>query len=166
MVRSERLNECCGNTLISPTAPKPDESLAVYVHRLRNHLGLSQQEVAAKAGLHAQSIGKLERGHTHGLKRKTQQGLAYALGIPESYLDAASKGISVEETGEALKICFHCWKPGTAPEPHWLDRRAKYCFLCAQPLGQSCGSCNTAITSLKHRFCPYCGSSYRAQDKD
>lgn len=166
MVKSEWFSQCCSNTLMSPDAPKPEESLALYVQRLRNHLGLSQQELAAKAGLHAQSIGKLERGHTRGLKRKTQQGLAHALGVPESYLEAACKGITVEETEDALKICSHCWTPGHPPEPHWLYRRAKYCFLCGGSLRNRCASCDALITSLKHRFCPYCGTAYRSGGRE
>jgi len=60
---------------------------------------MSKQAVARKSGIHAQSVGKIESGHTRVLKTKTRQGLAYALEIPEAHLDAAAKGISVEETG-------------------------------------------------------------------
>ena len=66
--------------------------MADYIHRLRKQLGLSQQQVALKAGIHPQSLGKLERGKTSRLNRKTQRGLAYALQIPGEYLDAVVRG--------------------------------------------------------------------------
>jgi len=40
-------------------------------------LPLFQKEVAAKAGVHLQSIGKVERGKTAKLNHKTKNGLAY-----------------------------------------------------------------------------------------
>ena len=80
---------------------------------------MSQRAVAEKSGVHAQSIGKIESGHTAVLKTKTRQGLAYALDIPEAHLDAVVKGITVEETG-ALKFCPQCWTPGHAPDAMWL----------------------------------------------
>ncbi|MGI8935980.1 MAG: helix-turn-helix domain-containing protein [Phormidesmis sp.] len=88
----------------SSNVPTPGESLAAYVQRLRLALGMSQRAVATKSGIHAQSIGKIERGHTTVLKQQTRRGLACALDIPEAHLEAAAKGISVEETG-ALKFC-------------------------------------------------------------
>jgi transcriptional regulator with XRE-family HTH domain len=138
--------------------------LAAYVYRLRLALGLSQQAVAAKSGIHAQSIGKIERGHTTVLKQKTRLGLAYALEIPEAHLEAAAKGISVEETG-ALKFCPQCWKPGNAPDAMWLHSHAHYCFRCGSGLRHTCVECASPITSLKHRFCPYCGIAYNAPDR-
>ncbi|MEH1836196.1 MAG: zinc ribbon domain-containing protein [Nostoc sp.] len=36
-------------------------------------------------------------------------------------------------------------------------RRSQFCFLCGTALGNSCTQCNEPITSLKFRFCPYCG---------
>ena len=112
-----------------------------------------------KAGIHHQSIGKLERGLTNRLNAKTKKGLAYALSIPEEYLEALSRGIAVTQT-QTLKICPHCWQSGTPPEPQWLDVRAKYCFLCGTALRQSCGSCREPLISFKHRFCPFCGNPY------
>ena len=131
---------------------------------MRLALGMSQRAVAAKSGIHAQSIGKIERGHTIVLKTKTRQGLAYALDIPEAHLDAAAKGISVEETG-ALKFCPQCWTPGNAPDPMWLHIHAHYCFRCGNGLRHQCVQCDAPITSLKHRFCPYCGTAYKAPEK-
>ena len=145
----------------SQQVPTPGESLAAYVYRQRTRLGLSQQEVAAKAGIHAQSIGKIERGQTTTLKQKTRQGLAYALDISEAHLEAAYKGITVEETG-VLKFCPQCWKPGSQPDPIWLNVHAQYCFRCGSALRHTCAECSAPITSLKHRFCPYCGTPYNA----
>ena len=148
----------------SSTVPKPGESLADYVHRLRSALGISQQAVADKSGIHAQSIGKIERGHTTVLKAKTKRGLAYALDVPEAHLEAAAKGIAVEETG-ALKFCPQCWQPSNAPDPMWLHVHAHYCFRCGSELRHACIQCDAPITSLKHRFCPYCGTAYKASKR-
>ncbi|KPQ31228.1 MAG: Double zinc ribbon/Helix-turn-helix domain [Phormidesmis priestleyi Ana] len=148
----------------SSTLPKPGESLADYVHRLRSALGMSQQAVAEKSSIHAQSIGKIERGHTTVLKAKTKRGLAYALDVPEAHLEAAAKGIAVEETG-ALKFCPQCWQPGNAPDPMWLHVHAHYCFRCGSSLRHRCVQCDSPITSLKHRFCPYCGTAYTTPEK-
>ncbi|MEL7225501.1 MAG: helix-turn-helix domain-containing protein, partial [Cyanobacteria bacterium J06576_12] len=144
----------------SSNIPKPGESLGDYVHRLRSALGMSQQAVAEKSGIHAQSIGKIERGRTTVLKAKTKRGLAYALDVPEAHLEAAAKGIAVEETG-ALKFCPQCWQPGNAPDPMWLHVHAHYCFRCGSGLRHRCVQCDAPITSLKHRFCPYCGTAYK-----
>ena len=74
--------------------PKLDESLGQYVHRQRQRLGLTQKEVATKAGIHVQSLGKLERGKTTQLNHKTKAGLAYALQIPIEYLEAICRGVA------------------------------------------------------------------------
>jgi DNA-binding XRE family transcriptional regulator len=139
--------------------------LAAYVLRQRSSLALSQKDVAVKAGIHAQSVGKIERGQTISLNQKTKRGLAYALEISEAYLDAAVKGIAVESTG-VLRFCPQCWKPGTPPDSIWLNVRAHYCFICGTALQHSCSECNAVITSLKHRFCPYCGTPYSAKSQN
>lgn len=143
-------------------APKPDESLGKYVHRQRRRLGFTQKEVAAKAGIHTQSLGKLERGQTAQLNHKTKQGLAYALQIPVEYLEAVCRGTPVNPSQD-LKFCPQCWTPGAPPDPLWLHLRAKYCFACGALLRNQCVNCHQPITSLKHRFCPYCGTPYKAE---
>lgn len=75
--------------------PKPQESLALYVKRIRTSLGISQTELALKAGIHLQSLGKIERAMTTKLNSKSQRGLAYALQIPSEYLDAAVRGTPI-----------------------------------------------------------------------
>ena len=141
--------------------PQADEPLAHYVQRLRRSHGLSQREAALKAGLHPQSLGKLERGKTNRLNHNTQKGLAYALQIPEDYLEAVCRGESLSAT-QMLKFCPKCWKAGMPPETAWLHSRAHYCFECGTRLRDHCLNCDAAITSLKHRFCPFCGTSYNA----
>lgn len=139
--------------------PNPDETLASYVKRVRTGLGLSQKELAEKAGVHLQSVGKIERGQTTRLKQKPKSGLAYALGIPVEYLDAVCKGVAVEAIA-SLKFCPNCWQPGTPPDAMWTHPRSKYCFACGSSLCDRCTQCNEPIASLKFRFCPYCGQGY------
>jgi len=114
--------------------PKNGESLAEYLRRVRASLKLSQGEMAKKAGVHIQSLGKIESGKTTRLSSKTRMGLARVLGIPEDYLDAVCRGVPLTEV-QALKICPKCWTPGTEAESIWLDRRSKYCFICGSSLG-------------------------------
>lgn len=148
-------------TLETEQSPKSGESLADYVHRLRGQLGLTQKEVATKANIHVQSLGKLERGKTQSLNHKTQQGLAYALQIPADYLEALIRGRDIKAS-HTLKFCPQCWKVGSALESLWMDVRAKYCFECGTRLQDRCTNCQEIITSLKHRFCPYCGTPYKS----
>ncbi len=140
--------------------PQPGESLAAYLRRLRMDLGFTQKEVAGKAGIHLQSLGKLERGITSRLNSKSKTGLAIALQIPIDYFEAVVRGVDVEESTE-LKFCPTCWQPGTQPDPLWKHSRAKFCFACGTQLRTQCVSCNEPITSLKHRFCPFCGTPYK-----
>ena len=56
--------------------PQPDESLGQYIRRLRQQQGLSQKAVVGLAGIHLQSLGKIERGKTLKLNHKTSGGLA------------------------------------------------------------------------------------------
>ena len=150
------------NPLDTEQVPKPNESLGEYVQRQRRRRGLTQKEVAAKADIHPQSLGKLERGRTHQLNHKTRQGLAYALQVPADYLDAVCKGVPIEAS-KALNFCPRCWTPGTLPDPMWLDLRSTFCFACGTQLRHECVSCQQPITSLKHRFCPFCGTPYKAE---
>lgn len=153
-------------SLDAASAPMPGESLGIYVQRLRREQGLTQKAVALKAGIHAQSFGKLERNQTTGqLNRKTKRGLAYALGIPETYLEAACQGTEVEPS-RSLQFCPECWVPGTSPHPLWMHLQARHCLFCGTALRARCVSCDEPITSLKHRFCPYCGTSYKASEPD
>jgi DNA-binding XRE family transcriptional regulator len=149
-------------SLETQQAPKPEELLGKYVQRQRWRLGLTQKDVATKAGIHPQSLGKLERGKTNQLNHKTRKGLAYALQVPLEYLEAICKGIPVE-VDKVLNFCPQCWTPGTVPDPMWLDLRSKFCFACGTQLRHQCSRCDQPITSLKHRFCPYCGTPYKVE---
>lgn len=147
-------------TISHDKLPIDGETLAQYVRRVRTSLKNSQGEMAAKAGIHIQSLGKIESGKTTRLNTKTKAGLSKGLGIPENYLDAVCRGRSMTQV-IALKICPHCWKPGTEAEPIWLELRSKYCFLCGTLLRDRCTRCSEPIISLKFRFCPYCGQPYK-----
>ncbi len=142
--------------------PASGESLATYVRRVRIGLGLSQKELAEKAEIHPQSVGKIERGQTTRLKQKPKTGLALALEIPEEYLEAVCKGKPVDAIA-TLKFCPQCWVPGTLPDPIWTNPRSKYCFACGTTLCDRCSNCGEPIASLKFRFCPYCGKSYKGE---
>lgn len=140
--------------------PKEEEGLANYVQRLRGQLSLTQKELSVKAGIHIQTIRKIEGGQTARLNQKAKSGLASALGIPQEYLDAAIKKVS-PETITVLKFCPKCWIPGTTPEQMWTNLRSKYCFACGTELRNRCINCNESIMSLKFKFCPYCGANYK-----
>lgn len=72
-------------TLDPKKAPQPGETLSCYIGRLRKDAQISQQQLATAAGIHLQSLGKLERGKTGKLNQKTKTGLAAALSIPIEY---------------------------------------------------------------------------------
>ncbi|GAP96702.1 double zinc ribbon domain-containing protein [Leptolyngbya sp. NIES-2104] len=147
-------------TLNPDLAPNPEESLAEYVRRIRTSLSLSQKDLADRAGIHLQSIGKIERGQTTRLKHKAKTGLAFALGISVEYLDAACKGVTVDAI-ETLKFCPQCWTPGSLPDSMWTAVRAKYCYACGTQLCDRCPNCSERILSFKFKFCPFCGKTYQ-----
>lgn len=142
------------------TTPQPNESLPEYVKRIRGLLGMSQKELATQAGIHLQSLGKVERGQTTRLNQKTISGLAYALQVPAEYLEAVIKKVPVS-VASSVKFCPSCWRPGTAPDPNWANARAKFCLICGTPLRHRCPGCDEPVVSLKFRFCPYCGCPYK-----
>lgn len=148
------------NVSIADAAPSPSESLGQYVVRVRNSLCLSQMELSNKAGIHVQTIRKIESGATSRLSQKGKSGLAAALRIPQEYLDAVVKQTPIEAI-TTLKFCPKCWTPGTMLDPMWTSLRSKYCFACGTTLRDRCGNCNEPIMSLKFKFCPYCGESYK-----
>lgn len=140
--------------------PAQGEKLTEYVRRVRTALGMSQAELAQKAGIHLQSVGKIEKGLTTRLNSKSLTGLSRALQISEEYLEAVCRGVPVAAV-QQLKICPNCWIPGTQAELMWLNPRSLFCFACGTQLRDRCASCNEPIVSIKFRFCPYCGSSYK-----
>jgi DNA-binding XRE family transcriptional regulator len=145
---------------VRDAAPQADETLAKYIQRLRSLSTSTQKELSFKAGIHIQTIRKIEAGLTNRLNQKAKSGIAAALGIPQDYLDAVVKKIPIA-TISALKFCPLCWTPGTIPDPMWTDLRSKYCFACATALRNRCVDCQEPILSLKFKFCPYCGAAYK-----
>jgi DNA-binding XRE family transcriptional regulator len=146
------------------TTPHPSESLASYVSRVRKKLNLTQLELADAAGIHGRSVGKIERGLTVKINRRTLQGLAIALGVPQEYLDAVIKGEEVSQV-RGVKFCPQCWNPGAAVDPMWSHVKAKFCYLCGTPIRANCANCGELVLSLRHRFCPICGCAYKTPVK-
>jgi transcriptional regulator with XRE-family HTH domain len=140
--------------------PKPGESLAAYVVRIRKELNLTQFELASNAGLHERSVGKIERGLTTKLNRKTLQGLAVGLGAPVEYLEATIKGEEPKPV-QGVRFCPQCWNPGSSADPMWSNLKAKYCYLCGTQLRASCSHCGELVLSLRYKFCPICGKPYK-----
>jgi len=147
--------------LLSDFAPQPQESLQDYVRRLRSQRQLSQAQLSQAAGVHRQTLGKIESGVTQRLNHRARNGLALALAIPVEYLDAVCHGKPVTP-GIQLKVCPRCWIPGSPPDPMWTDLRSQYCFACGTALLSRCQHCQEPILSLKFRFCPYCGTGYKS----
>jgi transcriptional regulator with XRE-family HTH domain len=100
------------NLSITDAAPTRSETLGRYVQRIREALSLTQLELSIKAGIHVQTIRKIESGATSRLSQKGKSGLAAALQLPQEYLDAVTKQTPVEVVS-ALKFCPQCWVPGT-----------------------------------------------------
>ena len=145
---------------VRDAAPQANETLAKYIQRLRSESTSTQKELSLKAGIHIQTIRKIEAGLTNRLNQKAKSGLAAALSIPQDYLDAVVKKVPVA-TISAPKFCPQCWTPGTTPDPMRTDLRSKYCFACATALRNRCVDCQEPILSLKFKFCPYCGAAYK-----
>src|SRR5947209_7224679 len=58
-----------------------DPTFAALLRRYRLASGLSQEALAERAGLHAETVGALERGLSHAPQRETVRLLAGALGL-------------------------------------------------------------------------------------
>ncbi len=140
--------------------PRPQETMAGYVKRIRKNLKMTQFELAGAAGIHPRSVGKIERGHVTKVNHKTMVGLAMALGIPVEYLDAASKGNDIK-SNIGVKFCPHCWNPTNELQQQWSDVKAKFCYLCGTQLRTNCANCGEMVMSLRHRYCPICGHPYK-----
>ena len=151
--------------MVESALPLAGEGLAVYIKRLRKQQDWSVVFLAQKAGVHPQSLRKLEdtKSKQKRLNKKTRTGLARAFDIPETYLDAALKGLSVSEV-QVLKYCPRCWEPGTPLEVEWGSNRAVFCFSCGEKLSSVCLDCGEPFLSASHRFCPFCGGYYKNSD--
>jgi transcriptional regulator with XRE-family HTH domain len=62
---------------------EPDAPFGVRLRRLRQAAGLTQEELASRAGLTAKDISALERGERRRPYPHTVRSLANALGLPE-----------------------------------------------------------------------------------
>ncbi|MBC8121033.1 MAG: zinc ribbon domain-containing protein [Gemmatimonadaceae bacterium] len=145
-------------------APTTGEGLAAYIRRLRGLRKLTQAALAERAGVHLQTVRKIERGVTATLRPKARGGLARSLGVGIEYIEAAERGVeAVSLTG--VKLCPNCWVPGTEPQPMWLDLRSHFCFACGTELLNRCIGCGEAIASWRFRFCPLCGKPYKGQSQ-
>jgi DNA-binding XRE family transcriptional regulator len=145
---------------LATCAPHPQEILSDYVRRLRQQRSWTQVQLSEAAGVHRQTVGKIENGLSQRLNRRVRKGLALALSIPLEYLEAVCEGADVPSLIR-LKFCPQCWVPGTAPESMWTDPRSHYCFGCGTELTSRCRQCKEPIGSLQFRFCPYCGTAYK-----
>lgn len=67
--------------------PEPQPGLACAVRQLRTAQGLSQEELAHRAGVHLTWIGRLESGATNPTWGTTKR-VAHGLGVPHSALAA------------------------------------------------------------------------------
>jgi transcriptional regulator with XRE-family HTH domain len=65
--------------------PDPQPGLACAVRQLRTTLGLSQEELAHRAGVHLTWIGRLESGAANPSWATTKR-VAHGLGIPHARL--------------------------------------------------------------------------------
>jgi len=126
---------------------------------------MTQFKLAQAAGIHSRSLGKIERGLTTRLNRKTLHGLAGALGIPQEYLEAVLLGEQVLPIN-SVKFCPQCWALGAVADPLWGQVRAKFCYLCGMQLQTSCTHCGELVVSLKYKFCPMCGKPYKSASQN
>ena len=78
-----------------PEKDGADASFAAHLKRRRAAAGLTQEELAERAGISVRSIGDLERGAAHRPRKDTARLLAAALGLPpeerEAFVAAARR---------------------------------------------------------------------------
>jgi transcriptional regulator with XRE-family HTH domain len=79
--------------------PEQDASFGTRLKRLREAAGLTQEELASRAGLTAKAIGALERGERRRPYPHTVRSLADALGLSEG--ERASLLAAVRRQGDA-----------------------------------------------------------------
>src|SRR3712207_4816188 len=83
------------------------------LRRLREAAGLTQEELAAKAGLTAKAVSALERGERKRPYPHTVRSLADALGLSEEERALLAASVSDRSAGEA-----HAAPEPTIPVPH------------------------------------------------
>jgi transcriptional regulator with XRE-family HTH domain len=68
------------------------EAIGRRVRDLRTQKDLSQDELAAKAGIHRNTVGNLELGACESVSLKTLTGIATALGVDVGELTSSQAG--------------------------------------------------------------------------
>jgi len=105
-----------GRTGMPAVAPDP-EPLATRLRRYRASAGLTQEELAARAGVSVRSLGDVERGAGHHPRKDTVRLLAEALGLSpeerETFV-AAARAAPPPLTGDDASPCTRDHDPLTA----------------------------------------------------
>ena len=94
---------------------EPDDPFGVRLRRLRQAAGLTQEELASKAGLTAKGISALERGERRRPYPHTVRSLANALGLPEG--ERATLIAAVPKRGDVAHTAPVAALGSTLPAP-------------------------------------------------
>ena len=104
-------------------ARNDDVPFGALLRRLREGAGLTQEELALRAGLSPRAISSLERGERRHPYPQTARSLADALGLPEA--ERASLLAAVPARGAPPKPQQqHLWSPTfrSPPRAFWAER--------------------------------------------
>src|SRR5918995_275754 len=94
---------------------EPDAPFGVRLRRLRQAAGLTQEELASRAGLTAKGISALERGERRRPYPHTVRSLANALGLPEE--ERATLIAAVPKRGDVARTAPVAVQGSTLPTP-------------------------------------------------
>jgi len=95
-----------------PSSSHESSSIASVVRTLRLERGWTQQELAERAGLTAQTISNIERGRSERIYDGTVESLASAFGVTPSTLDPRRLGemvardVKTREQREAVELAL------------------------------------------------------------
>ena len=81
------------------TTPRPSGSFGAHLRRLREEAGLTQEELASRAGLTPHAVSALERGHRKRPYPHTVRSLAEALELYEDERAALMAAVPKRESG-------------------------------------------------------------------
>ena len=104
------------------TAPSP--TFATLLRRYRQAAGLSQEELAERAGLSARTVGDLERGGSHAPRKDTIELLAQALD-----LDAPERAALAEAARRLSTAAAAHPGPAGLSSPPLVGRRRELALL-------------------------------------
>lgn len=76
-------------------APKSQLALAAAIRQIRNREGLTQEELATRAGVHLTWISRVESGR-HDLMRSSLLGIADGLGVTMVELEALAERLELD----------------------------------------------------------------------